>query len=334
MRGTRKSTWLGACPCGIIPAHAGNTGEGAETRAYPIGSSPRMRGTPDAVNHAPHAVGIIPAHAGNTAPTPTWSRRPRDHPRACGEHNTGHHRRTLRTGSSPRMRGTRLHRDDAKPDPGIIPAHAGNTYWTRWAGLPNADHPRACGEHWINARRNPKIMGSSPRMRGTREYQSVPEDIDGIIPAHAGNTRAGSGCPGWPGDHPRACGEHLFVAWTECSCPGSSPRMRGTQCRRTWYPAIGGIIPAHAGNTVGHFCFLSNIWDHPRACGEHDTPLHTPLNVIGSSPRMRGTPAQHRALLDESRIIPAHAGNTSRGSCAWYPRRDHPRACGEHVLSP
>ena len=73
-------------------------------------------------------------------------------------------------------------------------------------------------------------------------------------------------------------------------------------------------------------------WDHPRACGEHDTPLHTPLNVIGSSPRMRGTPAQHRALLDESRIIPAHAGNTSRGSCAWYPRRDHPRACGEHVV--
>ena len=108
--------------------------------------------------------------------------------------------------------------------------------------------------------------------------------------------------------------------------------MRGTPHQTGAKARPHGIIPAHAGNTPMFLKTARDMRDHPRACGEHDTPLHTPLNVIGSSPRMRGTPAQHRALLDESRIIPAHAGNTSRGSCAWYPRRDHPRACGEHVV--
>ena len=169
-------------------------------------------------------------------------------------------------------------------------------------------------------------------MRGTLDQRTPQPQNHGIIPAHAGNTRAGSGCPGWPGDHPRACGEHNAAGHGILRLVGSSPRMRGTQNNNRNPVAPVRIIPAHAGNTALGIATTALTGDHPRACGEHDTPLHTPLNVIGSSPRMRGTPAQHRALLDESRIIPAHAGNTSRGSCAWYPRRDHPRACGEHHL--
>ena len=167
------------------------------------------------------------------------------------------------------MRGTHIGHAGLDCLTRIIPAHAGNTESTHAATPKSWDHPRACGEHNHIVYIQAVDRGSSPRMRGTREYQSVPEDIDGIIPAHAGNTRAGTGCPGWPGDHPRACGEHLFVAWTECSCPGSSPRMRGTQCRRTWYPAIGGIIPAHAGNTWLNVALAAGSRDHPRACGEH-----------------------------------------------------------------
>ena len=249
MRGTRKSTWLGACPCGIIPAHAGNTGEGAETRAYPIGSSPRMRGTPDAVNHAPHAVGIIPAHAGNTAPTPTWSRRPRDHPRACGEHNTGHHRRTLRTGSSPRMRGTRFGGEQEHRHSGIIPAHAGNTSAPGRCQAGSGDHPRACGEHLPPSEIDTWQAGSSPRMRGTRVRELLIGAGNGIIPAHAGNTylRVVGVSALW--DHPRACGEHTEYEILAILLRGSSPRMRGTPHQQLAVRYRVRIIPAHAGNT-------------------------------------------------------------------------------------
>ena len=46
---------------------------------------------------------------------------------------------------------------------------------------------------------------------------------------------------------------------------------------------------------------------------------------------MRGTQGLSCSIALNDRIIPAHAGNTDRESCAWCPRRDHPRACGEHM---
>ena len=73
---------------------------------------------------------------------------------------------------------------------------------------------------------------------------------------------------------------------------GSSPRMRGTQRQFWYYEFSHGIIPAHAGNT----------YSLPTASVFHP----------GSSPRMRGT----LAWLSSSNLLD----------------RDHPRACGEHLL--
>ena len=86
MRGTLNGLFHGTNVAGIIPAHAGNTsvvldkvfhigdhpracGEHAFDRMGSTslqGSSPRMRGTPDATRTRPPMRGIIPAHAGNT----------------------------------------------------------------------------------------------------------------------------------------------------------------------------------------------------------------------------------------------------------------------------
>ena len=55
--------------------------------------------------------------------------------------------------------------------------------------------------------------------------------------------------------------------------------------------------------------------------------------VWGSSPRMRGTPVPHHPNSRRHGIIPAYAGNTSLAQSYWRVRRDHPRVCGEHVLS-
>ena len=134
---------------------------------------------------------IIPAHAGNTThPLPTHSQS-EDHPRACGEHAKRDTATQSRSGSSPRMRGTLVIALRPESCMRIIPAHAGNTA----AGLTQqqepGDHPRACGEHYVQKYTIFDNPGSSPRMRGTRYSNQRRTRCNRIIPAHAGNTTGG-----------------------------------------------------------------------------------------------------------------------------------------------
>ena len=73
------------------------------------------------------AGGIIPAHAGLTALNDPRILSYRDHPRACGAHRMDISRQYRFPGSSPRMRGSRLHEWLDRAIAGIIPAHAGLT---------------------------------------------------------------------------------------------------------------------------------------------------------------------------------------------------------------
>ena len=155
-------------------------------------------------------MGIIPAHAGNTLSNAVPAVASRDHPRACGEHGGERINVLRKSGSSPRMRGTRGPEMAYNDMRGIIPAHAGNTYRPATTLFHHGDHPRACGEH------------APPRV--TRR-----------------------GCPG---DHPRACGEHSRPWPLGAFYEGSSPRMRGTPARMALLLSALGIIPAHAGNTA------------------------------------------------------------------------------------
>ena len=210
----------------------------------------------------------------------------------CGEHDRAGRARHRQPGSSPRVRGTLL--DDAAFGAwkGIIPACAGNTSTGGESTECPRDHPRVCGEHRLMPPLASSRPGSSPRVRGTLWEDSQGIECKGIIPACAGNTSAGSGCPGWPGDHPRVCGEHYrFVYWPNTTS-GSSPRVRGTRRPLAKCGYAMGIIPACAGNT---FSSVSN----PRA-------------IRGSSPRVRGTHWLERGRIVVVGIIPACAGNTDR----------------------
>ena len=156
------------------------------------------------------------------------SRTDRDHPRACGEHPSLIFPLLTSWGSSPRMRGTRKNVDCFSCPHGIIPAHAGNTT-QQWAIAPaRRDHPRACGEHAAAFAFDVFVLGSSPRMRGTRRNRSRRQPHHRIIPAHAGNTGKFYGQGTDCGDHPRACGEHMSYGVIVGFRLGSSPRMRGT----------------------------------------------------------------------------------------------------------
>ena len=53
------------------------------------GSSPHVRGAPDAVGGQLRGGGIIPACAGSTTAFRLPAASVRDHPRMCGEHNLG-----------------------------------------------------------------------------------------------------------------------------------------------------------------------------------------------------------------------------------------------------
>ena len=72
----------------------------------------------------------------------------------------------------------------------------------------------------------------------------------GIIPAYAGNTYVDRVIRLARRDHPRVCGEHKRLKVGVDFWKGSSPRMRGTRGDDTLARALGGIIPAYAGNTV------------------------------------------------------------------------------------
>ena len=208
MRGTRQLRQLGRQRPRIIPAYAGNTmackpflrpirdhprvcGEHPVTTPDSdtvAGSSPRMRGTRHTCRPTLPRAGIIPAYAGNTPPCSHSHTVTRDHPRVCGEHPFPEYSGLYSTGSSPRMRGTRISAVSAGLKTGIIPAYAGNTaYWA--IQMPQfRDHPRVCGEHVHGRCHAVEDQGSSPRMRGTRTGVLGLASRTGIIPAYAGNT--------------------------------------------------------------------------------------------------------------------------------------------------
>ena len=173
---------------GIIPACAGNTirrhavarrrrdhprvcGEhviGGQYRSAGEGSSPRVRGTLRQFRDPIDVRGIIPACAGNTQSLLKMLPAIRDHPRVCGEHMVGYLAGTDATGSSPRVRGTRSAAIIGLFELGIIPACAGNTAAGSAGRSGVWDHPRVCGEHTMLKNLGLPLVGSSPRVRGTR----------------------------------------------------------------------------------------------------------------------------------------------------------------------
>ena len=228
MRGTPQSTVNNAIQGGIIPAYAGNTlpfhpsrrrardhprvcGEHEAINsadALKKGSSPRMRGTLDRDIGIIASRGIIPAYAGNTEHAAHQRHQLRDHPRVCGEHVSVGFVSSVKSGSSPRMRGTPQSTVNNAIQGGIIPAYAGNTTCHQSPQPWRRDHPRVCGEHPTATRPRSRATGSSPRMRGTQSITQSMGASYGIIPAYAGNTRRSPFPSRLPWDHPRVCGEH------------------------------------------------------------------------------------------------------------------------------
>ena len=92
-----------------------------------------------------------------------------------------------------------------------------------------------------------------------------------------------------------------------------------------------GLIPAHAGKTIGASVTANGSEAHPRSRGENIVKMITVDQAVGSSPLTRGklrTPIRRQC---EDRLIPAHAGKTQTHALHRPIQPAHPRSRGENT---
>ncbi len=132
----------------------------------------------------------------------------------------------------------------------FIPACVGNARNDLLHEIWLVVHPRVCGERGFSLPQALEDIGSSPRVRGTRDQRCDVISGQRFIPACAGNALSQSSERVKPSVHPRVCGERTQVLIRLVAAFGSSPRVRGTPTRRidsTFQPRF---IPACAGNAL------------------------------------------------------------------------------------
>ena len=253
----------------LIPAHAGKTNRdsilGPKVAAHPrsrgenhglspgksarLGSSPLTRGKRVASSGFGGEVGLIPAHAGKTADVRRADQGDGAHPRSRGENAILLGVPFTTAGSSPLTRGKPSSRCAAPLTVGLIPAHAGKTPQTHPGGRCSQAHPRSRGENFTCLATTVVSSGSSPLTRGKPDQHGVVSPTVGLIPAHAGKTRAKTSSTSPSRAHPRSRGENPMDSDRYFQIGGSSPLTRG---KRRLVEAFGGrprLIPAHAGKT-------------------------------------------------------------------------------------
>ena len=255
---------------GLIPAHAGKTmqdpflflirwahprsrGENANADRAPVvssGSFPLTRGKPSRCLPSPSRGRLIPAHAGKTVCACGRRRRGWAHPRSRGENAAEETAVDIHLGSSPLTRGKRATHAPVGFANGLIPAHAGKTDVPLSREEMKRAHPRSRGENVGTMPGAGPLLGSSPLTRGKRRRRLCDATLRGLIPAHAGKTRAWRAPGRRERAHPRSRGENLTGAEDQLVSLGSSPLTRGKRRAQTAIRRPSGLIPAHAGKTT------------------------------------------------------------------------------------
>ena len=191
-------------------------------------------------------------------------------------------------------------------------------------------HPRSRGENGFVSSAAAASVGSSPLTRGKRGGCSAPRADTWLIPAHAGKTPPGIDVERPCRAHPRSRGENV-VGWWGGGCQvGSSPLTRGKLGDAGARTLLSGLIPAHAGKTLTNASQGTREPAHPRSRGENFSTPVMALASAGSSPLTRGKRGRARRGARPPRLIPAHAGKTSRVIWSVMSCPAHPRSRGEN----
>ena len=152
----------------------------------------------------------------------TWA-----HPHSRGENLYTLAYKRKRAGSSPLTRGKLLHIDGAVTLAGLIPTHAGKTYFISVSPRRAWAHPHSRGENTSPMPRLKFDVGSSPLTRGKPYWPAWVARMRRLIPTHAGKTHPRRPRARHAGAHPHSRGENEMVMDGASSLPGSSPLTRG-----------------------------------------------------------------------------------------------------------
>ena len=232
------------------------------------------------------------------------------HPRSRGENVTTVTKARAIEGSSPLTRGKRVRGLRKAIQARLIPAHAGKTpvhghlQARQWA------HPRSRGENTFKNSVASHRLGSSPLTRGKPLMVFISVFLSVAHPRSRGENLPG----------PRHCpaGWRLIPAHA-----GKTPHDGALTRRRR-------LIPAHAGKTLDNMFLAIVSAAHPRSRGENSTGDMESEAALGSSPLTRGKLLSQIAAWLPTRLIPAHAGKTSRVWSQSSGRGAHPRSRGEN----
>ncbi len=211
------------------------------------GPSPRVRGSPCQGARHTGVSRTIPAGAGEPIGRVMDKQGPWDHPRGCGGARLAVLFGRLRTGPSPRVRGSHAIGPGGHVEKGTIPAGAGEPSRRDACSAICADHPRGCGGAVSDRLKRGVSMGPSPRVRGSQIAAVIPHFSTGTIPAGAGEPRWRSGRSRHNGDHPRGCGGAVSSGRPKRALAGPSPRVRGSRLGGVGLRRPIGTIPAGAG---------------------------------------------------------------------------------------
>ena len=331
-RGKRRG---GARRVRLAVAHPRSRGEneGGDGFGDPLaGSSPLTRGKPHEDVEAIPERRLIPAHAGKRAESVAPHGTKQAHPRSRGENFVGWPALACLWGSSPLTRGKHEHARELGVLVGLIPAHAGKTTRPVTPASPSWAHPRSRGEN-SGGRMSPRTgKGSSPLTRGKPRPQGRQARRQGLIPAHAGKTRASSRRRTGIRAHPRSRGENLAASVKVSATGGSSPLTRGKPRGVREGLGHGGLIPAHAGKTAGERVLGGVHWAHPRSRGENPRASLRMVSFMGSSPLTRGKLSRAIKVETLEGLIPAHAGKTPTWRTPTVACWAHPRSRGENLV--
>ena len=295
------------------------------------GSSPRVWGTLRVALTAHLQARFIPTGVGNTSLSFFDIFQSAVHPHGCGEHPVCACSNACCFGSSPRVWGTQ--HDTVTLDIGnrFIPTGVGNTATSASARSGSSVHPHGCGEHSSVSIACRVLLGSSPRVWGTRQQDQRGRQRRRFIPTGVGNTGSADGAASARSVHPHGCGEHKIRFLREVRSSGSSPRVWGTRISSAGRYTIGWFIPTGVGNTRRRQLRRCASSVHPHGCGEHGVDRIKLRLQLGSSPRVWGTPISGNAAIDIQRFIPTGVGNTLVKTASSRFGTVHPHGCGEHA---
>ncbi len=114
---------------------------------------------------------------------------------------------------------------------------------------------------------------------------------------------------------------------------GSPPHMRGKAAVPISTGISSRITPAHAGKRCCRLNQTPRPLDHPRTCGEKKQNFLSFRSFKGSPPHMRGKVGDDSQHIRREGITPAHAGKSNIQNIAVLIFKDHPRTCGEKLVS-